>query len=82
MLGDVMTHEERKCLRCESPLAPGYLVDRGREPASVWIRTQVSWVEGPPQQNTLQSLVIGDRDVFPVLAGRCRTCGTIDLRAG
>jgi hypothetical protein len=77
-----MTDSSRRCLRCQLPLDPGYLLDVGSGQLANRPLHQAQWVSGPPEPSFWTGLKLKDHTVLPVFADRCPRCGTIELRAG
>jgi hypothetical protein len=72
-----MTTNDRRCLRCQTELEPGYLLDKAHHNT----RSQTSWVAGPPEPSFWTGLKIDERSVRPVFADRCPDCGRVELYA-
>jgi len=67
----------RTCLRCQSPLEPGFVADF-QQGSSM---TPSSWVAGTPQPSFWTGTWTGDRR-YPIQAFRCTRCGHLEFWAG
>jgi len=77
-----MSYEARNCLRCQSPMELGYVVDSTE---SGWLM-QGRWIEGLPEKSLFLgmntgSLTIKDRKNIPLLAYRCSACSHVEFFA-
>jgi hypothetical protein len=73
-----MAHHPGTCPKCQSPMEPGVLVDRGH--ADRPIPTQ--WVEGEPEMRYWTGLQTKGHEKFSVRTNRCTKCGFLESFAG
>lgn len=72
------TETSPKCLRCATPMTPGFMLDFSDADVH---RKQALWVEGRPERSALVGTKLSGRDVRTVDAYRCPQCGLLELYA-
>lgn len=65
------------CPKCDQPMEPGFVVDRGHGNA----RLMSTWVAGKPERSFWTGLKTSKRANLEVLAYRCPDCGLLESYA-
>lgn len=71
-----MSTQPLTCLICETPMQPGFVLDRGGNAHHV-----AEWIQGEPEKSFWLGLKTKGRQALPITALRCPTCGRVDLFA-
>jgi hypothetical protein len=66
-----------QCPKCGRQQEQGFVLDRRRHSAA----DSAKWVEGEPQHSFWFGLSLKGRDIHPIEAHRCASCGYVELYA-
>lgn len=70
-------HTPTTCLRCQGPMEPGFVVDRGHANS----QQQQQWVEGAPERSFWTGLKTKGKEQHTVTTYRCDRCGLLESYA-
>lgn len=66
-----------RCLRCQSPMEPGYVVDHG----DLNTRMIGVWEPGTPEKSFWSGLKTAGKVQHPITTWRCTGCGMLEQYA-
>ena len=71
--------KEKRCVNCETKMEKGFLLTANENTKiSMKLATQY-WAEGEVDFSKWSGLNVKNREVKPVMAYRCPSCGRLDL---